>query len=139
MKKKTIISFYPSDDVLDGLEQLFESWDSFARGRHFVILGTFGRWNGPVPHGQPFCSLRELAWFYFADRFDLSKGPYGRLFLDAWHHDGSNHYEIRVLTPKGERYLESHAGQRRYDLAEKLFSRGYSRIPHPEGGKEKQI
>ena len=43
------------------------------------------------------------------------------------------------LTPKGERYLESHAGQRRYDLAEKLFSRGYSRIPHPEGGKEKQI
>lgn len=69
-------------------------------------MGTSGLWTGKVTVADIIESYDDLrkAWsdcdyrnIYEAD---------GHLYIQASHHDGNNHYELRELTKRGIGYLE---------------------------------
>lgn len=130
--------YEPTDqEVWDYISDCSQSeWDEishdldnfFKQGHAYICKGQVGRWTGRHDGGFLFHSFDELrkAW-RDCDILRLSEDKRGRFFIDCAHHDGSNHYEVRRLTERGERYNELH----QYDMSdielhEKLFEHPYS-------------
>ena len=72
-----------------------------------IFFGTLGLWNGRVAGGKTgkFEDLLNSA-IQDCDYIKIYEQN-GRLFLECSHHDGTNNFEIRVLTDKGIQYLEN--------------------------------
>lgn len=115
------------DDCWDSEKSMLE--DFFDGTSRFLLTGTIGRWNGPAEGGFTFSTVDELsrAW-EDCDYFELFDEN-GHLFINASHHDGTNHFEVRQLTEKGIDYERSHPYADLRQLHSALWKR-YSRLPH---------
>lgn len=107
------------------------NFENFFNTNTFVLQGTVGRWDGTYGAGYVFDSFHGLcrAWqsCEYVEIYDCN----GHLYVDCSHHDGSNHYEIRVLTECGVKYVDNH----KYDMDErelhtKLMHPNHSKLPH---------
>lgn len=89
-------------DLLD--EQLDDMFDNSYENKQYVVTGSLGLWDGR--HNgyidKRFYSIREAITecAYYTESIRVYEEK-GHLFVDAYHHDGTNHYEIRELTKKG--------------------------------------
>lgn len=70
------------------------------------VSGTLGLWNGTTtirPH--VFDNLNEALTKCLEDENEIYEDSYGNLHLNAYHHDGCNHFVFKVMTDKGARVL----------------------------------
>ena len=96
------------------------------------FFGEIGRWNGVYKAGQIgdfydlFCkAVKDCAYWKFYDEN-------GHLYLTCSHHDGTNCFEIKVLTKKGREYLNnwlySFSDRKEEYVHDQIFKR-YSKLP----------
>ena len=83
-----------------------EMLEDFFAGKKVIFLGKVGLWNGVYKAGK----IGEF-WKLFDDAItdcDYIKlyDENGHFYLTCSHHDGTNHFEIKVITKKGSDYLE---------------------------------
>ncbi len=95
-----------------GWEEFRYEFKKLLEQNDYIIMGTFGRWNGPVECGT---FIREFSTLnrFLSDLDDLTIiDRNGHLFIKGYHHDGTAAYEMRKLTDKGkmlaERYSYAH-------------------------------
>lgn len=139
MKKfneRIIYNSYDVDDTDELLSML--EWDEtaadlsdFLRGSLWLFTGTIQRWNGQAAGGFIFESMDELyrAWMD-CDYFKIYD-VYGHLYIDCSHHDGTNHFEIKRITERGEKYIDNHPNMTDRELHGKLWNNSaYTHLPH---------
>ena len=74
----------------------------------FVLVGKIQRWDGSgYGHYDEIFNTIYDAILKATDGWGccylrIYEENYGRLYIDVIHHDGTNHLEVRELTPKGE-------------------------------------
>ena len=86
----------------------------------YVILADLGLWNGRAEGGKIIKGL----WNAISKCFEDYNHVYEyrrRLCVDAIHHDGTNHFQIKELTPVGMDYMENHPYMSDRELHERLF------------------
>lgn len=84
-----------------------EQLDQFFDGSLWIMQGTVGRWNGDFAAGCVFNDFMDT--FYKMTKDCDSIAIYeekGHFFVKCSHHDGTNMYEIKKITSKGEEYLD---------------------------------
>lgn len=74
-----------------------------------LITGTLGLWNGrhkiqPVKADNILEAIQRCCG-QDIDEVDMYEDSYGNFILDAYHHDGCNHFVIKKHTKKGNRCL----------------------------------
>ena len=66
-----------------------------------VVTAKIGRWNGTVAGGD-IGNFKELLQKMLEKQDDFEiYDEAGHLFVETYHHDGRNHYEIKILTNIG--------------------------------------
>lgn len=86
----------------------------------YVILAELGLWYGYAEGGKIIKGL----WNAISECFEDYNHIYEyrrRLCVDAIHHDGTNHFQIKELTPKGMEYVENHPYMSDRELHQRLF------------------
>ena len=86
----------------------------------YVILADLGLWNGRAEGGKIIKGLWNAISKCFEDYNHIYEYR-RRLCVDAIHHDGTNHFQIKELTPKGLEYVENHPYMSDRELHERLF------------------
>ena len=87
----------------------------------YVILADLGLWNGRAEGGKIIKGLWNAISKCFEDYNHIYEYR-RRLCVDAIHHDGTNHFQIKELTPKGLEYVENHPYMSDRELHERLFN-----------------
>ena len=111
----------------------------FFEGKTLLIRGTFGSWRGDLPSGKVI-AYSEL-WKAWADcDYVEIYDEGGHFFIRASHHDGTNSYEVKILTEKGAEMWgnwENYYGNSRWDglsereVHDRLWKNAqYTHIPH---------
>lgn len=103
----------------------------FNDGSIFVLTGFLGLWDGKHPGGFVFKSFEELEKVWqngSIENVRLFDSENGRFHVHCLHHDGTNQYEIKKLTKKGQDWYCRNASKKSpRDLCETLFhKKGYS-------------
>lgn len=98
------------NDAIDELKKFFSTEDHVPYRATFIIFGSVGRWDGTSTgfdtfRGEDFASAFDKA----TKDCDYIKvwDENGHLYMEGTHHDGTNCYEIKRLTERGEIYLEN--------------------------------
>lgn len=86
----------------------------------YVILADLGLWYGHAAGGKIVKGLWNAISKCFEDYNHIYEYK-RRLCVDAIHHDGANHFQIKELTPKGLEYVENHPYISDRELHERLF------------------
>ena len=99
---------YDYDDKEWGLkEKSLKRFFSNYLGK-WIMTGSCGLWDGKHPAGTVFDTfddffykaIKDCAYWKFWDEN-------GHLYFQCSHHDGTNFFEIKQITERGERYLEN--------------------------------
>ena len=78
----------------------------FDKHEMFLIKGVCGRWNGPAERGRFIYSTDELLDFLrHLDNICFYEKK-GHFYIEGYHHDGSDSYELKKLTGKGREYAD---------------------------------
>lgn len=100
-------------DVMDYLST--DRWNEvrldlslFCFGSNWIMVGINEKWNGKFAAGTVFDDFTEM-FCKAAEDCDYWKiwDENGHLYFQCSHHDGTNLYEIKRVTEKGEAYLEN--------------------------------
>lgn len=115
-----------------------DEWDKltefFPSGK-YILSGSVGRWNG-VSTGFDIFNTFEDAYRFatkdcmYVEMYDEN----GHFYIRCSHHDGTNSFELRMLTCRGVEYYESwdyswNDKRSHSYIGEKLMSSRYSRTP----------
>ena len=87
----------------------------------YVVLADLGLWNGRAEGGKIIKGLWNAISKCFEDYNHIYEYR-RRLCVDAIHHDGTNHFQIKELTPKGLEYMENHPYMSDRELHQRLFN-----------------
>lgn len=117
------------EDKKNELERFFD-------GKTSIIMGENERWDGKRKAGTIFTEFMEMYHqamrnCYYVHIYDIN----GHLYFECSHHDGTNLYEIKILTDKGIQYLEnweygSSSDKRNEEYVHEHIFKRYSKIPH---------
>ena len=119
--------YFVNDINWDNFKNEFEE---FMNGHTFILQGEIGTWMGQMAGGFTFDSFNELskAWKHcdYIKVYDEN----GHFYIECSHHDGTNFYEVRKLSKKGEEYLNNHYYDDKRELHNKLMKNPYSVLPN---------
>ena len=113
-------------------EDFMASFEEFIGNNKFLIRGTVERWDGPAEGGFIFDTFSELSQAWTDCNYVKVWDENGHLYIECSHHNGSNSYEVRQLTERGEDYVSEHE----YDmypreLHDKLWDNNFlCKLPH---------
>ena len=84
-----------------------DKFTQLLKNGYCLLVGTCGRWNGSVRGGKFIASFDDL--YNAIQHLDYLRvvDRNGHLFIEGYHHDGSDSYEIKQLTAKGYQYADS--------------------------------
>lgn len=129
----------PDDRVWDELAFQDEcNWDNekyelekFFDPGYWILQGTFGLWYGRPRGGFVFDSFKEMTKAWNNCDYIRLYDENGHFYIDAAHHDGTNHYEVKRLTEKGREYIENHKWDPDEEVHDVVFNSNiYSGLPH---------
>jgi len=112
-------------------------WDVFKTNykkyfdtHNFVVRASIGRWNGRFSSGKIWTNgwedILNLAHYEIFEIFDDN----GHLKVVGHHHDGTDYFEIRELTRKGNEYaIGSHNDKSETEDAQAVWNNFHSRLP----------
>lgn len=93
----------------------------------YLLKGYAGTWRGQQDGGSIIENWNTLAKAWANGDYGLKiYDEGGKFVIEETHHDGTNHWEVKKLTKKGEAYLNRHEYDDPRTLHEKLWSKGYS-------------
>ena len=108
-----------ADDIPDSVvyheidEDLRREWEDFRSEMEpvfakdsFLLTGTCGRWDGPAQGGKFIHSFNELLDCIRHLDYVKFYDENGHFYISGYHHDGSDHYELRRLTRKGYEFAD---------------------------------
>ena len=81
--------------------------DLFEQNEMFLIKGVCGRWNGPSECGRFIYSTDELFEFIRHLDYTCFYEENGHFYIEGYHHDGRDRYELKKLTNKGREYADN--------------------------------
>ncbi|MBR7176999.1 MAG: hypothetical protein IKD26_02160 [Clostridia bacterium] len=78
-----------------------EDLKELLKKKHCLMTGTFGSWRGPREGGKFVNTTGDfIACIQHLDEMNIYEEN-GHLYVAGSHHDGSDFYELKVLTKKG--------------------------------------
>lgn len=106
--------------------------DTFFKGKTVGFFGKIGRWNGVYRGGciGEFWNVygKAIRDCNYVKIYDEN----GHLYLSCTHHDGSCHYEIKIISDKGTTYLDNweygNDSRTKEQVYTQIFNR-YSTLP----------
>lgn len=112
------------DDAMSELKHFFED-------KTLVVTGTVGTWRGTFDGGKVM-DIKNISDCWSSCDYIEIYDDGGHLHINCSHHDGNNHFEVKVLTEKGKEYYNNHYYNRTdREMCTTLFgSSKYSHIPH---------
>lgn len=108
-----------------------DKFTQLLKAGYCLLVGTCGRWNGPAKGGKFITDFRDLS--SAIQHLDYLKitDKNGHLYVEGYHHDGSDSYEIKQLTRKGFAYANNNCFAHSQKLHEKIMNNNFlSRLPH---------
>ena len=89
-------------------EYIYSDLVNFFDGKKIICFGNIGRWNGYFDCGEIFDDF-EKAFYKMTKDCEYIKiyEDKNHFYIDCSHHDGNNHYEIKVLTDRGIEYYDN--------------------------------
>lgn len=79
----------------------------YFKNKTVIFFGTLGLWYGRTAGGKTgnfenllMDALEDCAYVKIYEKND-------RMFLECSHHDGTNEFEIKIITERGKQYLEN--------------------------------
>ena len=100
------VSMWQQDEADRWIEDELSMMNDYFDGKTVIFFGTLGLWDGRHAGGKigTFEELYESAISDcgYVKMYDNN----GHLFLECSHHDGTNFFEIKELTPAGIDYME---------------------------------
>ena len=132
-------------EIIDELYSLDEMWYEdamteikgfFDPMKNYILFGSVGRWNGNFRGGEVF-SGENFEKVYREAITDCDYIEWtddnGHLYLKCSHHDGTNHFEIREVTERGEEYFDrwnyNWSDKRSEEYVHNQIINKYSRLP----------
>lgn len=116
------------DDAMEEIKAFFEN-------KMLLVCGNVGRWNGNFSAGKVI-DVDELYKCWNDCDYISIYDDNGHLFIESVHHDGTNYYEVKILTDKGyDRYTrwydDWNTPLSEEEIHEKLWNDAhYTHIPH---------
>lgn len=115
-----------------------DEWDFFKYNykeyfdtHNFVVKASLGRWNGRFDSGK----ILTGGWYDFCgiiqdyDTLEIIDNN-GHLEVVGRHHDGTDYFEIRELTRKGDEYANDfHYNKSEFEDAQAVWNNFHSRLP----------
>ena len=131
----------PDDDVWQELSFQEETeWDDakyelekFMRENGpLLVVGSLGLWYGRCDGGKICNDFRDLAGAWQDCDYINIYDQNGHMYIECSHHDGTNLFECKLLTEKGENYAEDHSWDMYdSDLHKRLWNDShYTHLPH---------
>lgn len=91
--------------------------------KQYVILASIGRWDGTYDGGKVITSMiRVIQECTQSSDYVRIYFKNGLMRIRGAHHDGTNSFRIRELTPAGEQYIENHPDMSDRELHRTLFN-----------------
>ena len=127
------INDVPADMVRDEISaQNKADWEYLTAalkreiGRHyFLVTGTCGRWNGPRDCGNFITDWNDfLSFIRHLDTLKIYERN-GHVYIEGYHHDGHDRYELKRLTDKGVEYASSRHFAHDKVLHEKIMNNNF--------------
>lgn len=109
-----------NDMFLDDERSNVEFYEKQYGQKTYIILADLGLWDGRAEGGKIIKGLWNAISKCFEDYNHIYEYR-RRLCVDAIHHDGTNHFQIKELTPKGLDYVENHQYMSDRELHQCLF------------------
>lgn len=131
--------FQPSDsDIMELLkfreeidyQDFINEMTNFIDGNTFIIQGVIKAWDGKFKGGFIFDNINKLSEVWEKCDEIMIYDENGHLYIECSHHDGTNHYEIKMLNAKGERYYSDHYLDEDSKLHDRLMKPPYSVLPN---------
>ena len=129
----TSISDVPADMVWNEISAQNEAdWGYFTDalkreiGKHyFLVTGICGRWNGLRDCGNFITDWNDFRSFIcHLDTIKIYERN-GHLYIEGYHHDGHDRYELKRLTDKGVEYARSRHFAHDKALHEKIMHNNF--------------
>lgn len=81
---------------------------SYYKNNRVMITGSIGRWNGQPDIVPVLCdNVCEAVKKCMTDADDYDvRVEDGVIYVNGYHHDGTNHFEIHLLSAKGEKEVD---------------------------------
>ena len=104
-------------------DQLWETWDDLCEQNWddiqseckfanetgtYLVIASLGLWNGRFDGGKILSGRLDKAIQRCFEDYNRVYMEGRNLRISATHHDGTNYFTIKKLTPKGEEYAERH-------------------------------
>jgi len=107
-----------------------DKFTQLLKAGYCLLVGTCGRWNGPVEGGKFIENFRDFSTaIQHLDYLKITDSD-GHLFIEGYHHDGADSYEIKQLTPKGYTYANNNYFAHSRELHQKIMNNNFfSRLP----------
>ena len=135
----TSINDVPADMVWEEIAAQNEAdWKYFTGAfkrlleKHtFLVTGTCGRWIGPCEGGNFITGWDDFRSFIrHLDTLKIYEKN-GHLYIEGYHHDGRDFYELKRLTDKGTEYADRHCFAHDRALHRSIISSNFfSALPH---------
>lgn len=77
--------------------------ENFFNDEEILVIGTVGRWDGTYAAGKVI-SYNELHKCWSDCDYVEIYDEDGHMHINVSHHDGNNHFEVKILTEKGRDY-----------------------------------
>ena len=128
----------PEKMILDEMSFLEDSEWAYFRSKceelladgDCLLTGVCGRWNGPARGGKFIRSFSDL--LNCIEHLDYLKiiDRNGHLIIEGCHHDGSNSYEIKKHTRRGQEYARQYGYAHDENLHATIMNLNfYSKLP----------
>ena len=109
-----------------------EMLEDFFKGETVAFFGAVGLWHGTYKCGK----IGEFWNLFFKAaedcRYIKIYDENGHMYLTCSHHDGTNHFEIKILNDGAEDYYDrwsyGNDNRKEYEVITQIYKR-YSRIP----------
>lgn len=106
--------------------------EEFFKGKTVVFFGEVGLWHGTYKVGD----IGDFWTLYYKAIQDCEYiklwDENGHMYLTCSHHDGTNHFEIKVLNDDAEDYYDrwsyGNDNRKEYEVITQIYKR-YSKIP----------
>ena len=120
---------YNNYDLWDAEKEMLED---FFKGKTVGFFGEIGLWHGTYKCGN----IGDFWKLYYEAVRDCDYikiyDENGHLYLTCSHHDGTNHFEIKVLNDDAEDYYDrwsyGNDNRKEYEVITQIYKR-YSKIP----------
>lgn len=110
-----------SDIQQEDFEMFMDAIKKVLEKKYLIAVGTAGLWYGRVAGGEFIENYRDFEDLVSGyDNLEIFEEN-GHLYINGYHHDGTNSFEVKYLTDKGAEFAENNDWAHDRELHETIF------------------